>query len=515
MTNNFLKIHKNDILIMIGLFCLGIISRYIFRGDILYHWDSINFAYGIQEFNVAKGQPHVPGYILYVYLTKLVDIFFADAQITITTISCISSGLAIAWLYLLGKDMFNQRVGLYAAFFLASSPLFWFYGEIALPHSLDTLGVILAAWLLYKLRQGHTQYLVPCAVWLGIAGGMRPQTQVFLAPLILFAGWPLLWKRAFIAVAVVGVIDLLWFVPLLWLNGGPDAYFATMGAFSDRFQTTTNVLKGAGWFGFTRNVTKLALYTLYAWSLPLIPVILAEAKLLYTGQFRTSAFIKDNRLWFATLWIAPSFIYYLLIHMGQQGLVFVYLPMLLLLSAVAVDYLTEAPLTYRQMGMALLVLGNCIIFVLLPTYPLGSTSPKLLTVETLRRHDSYYQNRFDTINQEFPANNTVILATNWRFPQYYLPEYSLRPYTLISKRELGAGAPVVGKATLTATELGITPTIQGDVYVVIFDNDILPFNQSADRIKTTVMPNGEQLSYLQMKADEHLYVGPDAYWIME
>jgi len=167
------------------------------------------------------------------------------------------------------------------------------------------------------------------------------------------------------------------------------------------------------------------------------------------------------------------------------------------------------------MGMALLVLGNCIIFVLLPTYPLGSTSPKLLTVETLRRHDSYYQNRFDTINQEFPANNTVILATNWRFPQYYLPEYSLRPYTLISKRELGAGAPVVGKATLTATELGITPTIQGDVYVVIFDNDILPFNQSADRIKTTVMPNGEQLSYLQMKADEHLYVGPDAYWIME
>jgi hypothetical protein len=355
--------------------------------------------------------------------------------------------------------------------------------------------------------------MVPCAIWLGIAGGMRPQTQVFLAPLILFAGWPLLWKRAFIAVAIVSVIDLLWLIPLLWLNGGPDAYFATMAGFSDRFQTTTNVLKGAGWFGFTRNSTKLALYTLYAWSLPLIPVALAEVKLLYTGQFRTVTFIKDDRLWFAALWIAPSFIYYLLIHMGQQGLVFVYLPMLLLLSAAAVDYLTETPLTYRHASVALLVLGNCIIFILLPTYPLGGTSPKLLTVETLQLHDDYYQNRFETISQEFPADNTVILATNWRFPQYYLPEYPLQPYTLIGKRELGAGAPAVGKATLTATELGVTPTTEGDFYVIIFDDEILSFNQSTDRVETTIMPNGEQLSYLQMKADEHLYIGPDAYRI--
>ncbi|HXW01616.1 MAG TPA: hypothetical protein VEC93_24610, partial [Anaerolineae bacterium] len=55
---------KQDLLISVGLFALGVLSRLPFTGDILYHWDSINFALSLQHFDVAAGQPHVPGYIL-------------------------------------------------------------------------------------------------------------------------------------------------------------------------------------------------------------------------------------------------------------------------------------------------------------------------------------------------------------------------------------------------------------------------------------------------------------------
>lgn len=514
---------RQTLLTWLGLFILGIISRLPFRGEILYHWDSINFAYAIQEFDVAKGQPHVPGYILYVYLTRLVDFMFQDAQLTLTTISIVSSGLAVAWLYLLGKEMFNQTIGLIAALFLASSPLFWFYGEIALPHSLDTFAVILSAWFLYRLMDGQLQLAIPTAICLGIAGGFRPQTQVFLAPLILFVGLRLCWQRdiktittLIIAIVVLGVVDLVWFVPLLWLNGGPTEYFEIMGNFSDRFQTTTSVFKGAGLFGLTRNVTKLTLYTLYGWGLAIIPAGMAVGWLAYKRD--VPYLFRDKRFWFAFFWVMPSFLYYLLIHMGQQGLVFVYLPMLLLLSAVGLNYIAssiEIPYVGQMVAIGAIV-GNSLIFLALPAFPLGQTGPKLLNVDTLNQHDAYFLSRFEMIQEQFPPSQTLILATSWRFPQFYLPNYHWQPYKLISKRELGAGEPSVSEETvITPSELGLTSDAERYYYLIIFDNDILPFNRANDRLQFVSLSNGEQLAYIRFQEGEALYISPEFYDIVE
>jgi len=502
------------LIISIILFFVGAVSRFIFVGEIMYHWDSINFAYGIQEFNVAKGQPHVPGYILYVYLTQFIDLFFHDAQTTLTTISVISSGLAIVLLYLLGKEMFNQTIGIVAALFLATSPLFWFYGVIALPHSLDTLAVILTAWFLYKIIQGQTKLIIPAAIWLGIAGGFRPQTQVFLAPLVLFAGWHLGIKQAIIALVILFFVDLAWFVPLLWLNGGPTEYFEIMGKFSDRFQTTTNVLKGAGWFGFTRNASKLTLYTLYAWGVPLVLFLVGGVFWLFKRPYWRTV-VTDKRTWFVILWIGPSFVYYLLIHMGQQGLVFVYLPMLLLLSAAAI-YAIPWPQSRLQQGAIItVILANCIIFLIIPAFPLGSTGPKLLNLDTLAIHDAYYQSRFETIRQNFTSDNTVLLATNWRFPQYYLPEYRYEAYGVVAKRELGEGQSTVrDEYRYTGSQLGLTPDADGYFYLVIFDDILAEFNQSIDQTETMTLPNGQSLAYLRFDTQEAIFISPQYYGIV-
>lgn len=506
---------RDDVLIMAGLFILGLFSRLPFVGHILYHWDSINFALSLQHFDVAAGQPHVPGYILYVFLGQLVNAVVNNPQLTLVAISVVSSGLAVASLYGLSRVMFNREIGLLAALLLASSPLFWFYGEIALPHSLDTLAVIVAVWLFYRIRQGQVGLAVPAAIWLAFAGGLRPQTELFLAPLALYAGWRLGWRRGLVALAVLIIFSLAWVIPLFWLSGGPARYFEIMRAFTAEFNTTTTVFSG-GLFGLSRNMLKLTLYTVYGWGLALVPVlavVVLKAKYLKPQVIRST--LKDTRFWFMLLWIGPTLIYYIFIHMGQQGLVFVFLPALLLLSAGAVHLLDGSQSRYRHIAMAGLVIANAFIFIFAPTYPLETDRIKLLTAETLRQHDAYYLSRLEVLPQKFPEAHTLLLSSQWRFPQYYLPQYLLAPYGIIARWELGEGSSTrTGEVWVDGAQAGLTPDKDGFFYVVLFDDELLPFNNSPDRQEWLELPDGEKLAYLRFTADERLYIGPQFFSIV-
>jgi hypothetical protein len=249
-----------------ALFLGTVLSRLPFRSQILYHWDSVNFAFAMQRFDVAAEQPHSPGYIAYVWLCRLVDTLFQDPQTTMVWLSVVGSGVAAVAMYLLGRAMFDQRTGLVGALFLTTSPLFWFYGEIALPHAVDTFVVILSAWLLYEVTLGWVWAVMPAAVSLAIAGGVRQQTPVFLALLALFAGVRFLqrvgWRRGgrwgVLAVAVFGLLCAGWFLPLINSTGGPVHYLQVVGAFSERFDRTTSIFLGAGMGGLSRNLHKLA-----------------------------------------------------------------------------------------------------------------------------------------------------------------------------------------------------------------------------------------------------------------
>ena len=145
----------------LGLFALTMVSRIPFRSRILYHWDSVNLANGLARLDVLNEHPQPPGYIVYVWLCRLVSVATggaaaADANSSMVWVSVVASGGAVALLYLLATDLSGRRQGVVAALMLASSPLFWFYGEIALPHALDAFLVIAAVWLLARVRRGLT-----------------------------------------------------------------------------------------------------------------------------------------------------------------------------------------------------------------------------------------------------------------------------------------------------------------------------------------------------------------------
>ena len=208
-----------------GLLVLGLLSRGIFTTRMLYHWDLVNFAYALTDFDVAKAQPHIPGYILYVALLRVVNIFFNDPQASMVLVSVIASALAIVQLFRVGSLLFNRRAGLWAGLFLASSPLFWFYGEIALPHALDALFILVTIELLLRINRGEDYLSILTAIWLGIVGGFRPQTEFFLLPLAIYASRRTALRTRVYAALTLFITNLAWLVPMIVVTGSLQSYW--------------------------------------------------------------------------------------------------------------------------------------------------------------------------------------------------------------------------------------------------------------------------------------------------
>ncbi|MCG3207998.1 MAG: hypothetical protein FOGNACKC_01599 [Anaerolineae bacterium] len=493
---------ENNWLVTGVLFVVVIVSRYLFVSKILYHWDSVNFAMAIKEFDLSKGQPHPPGYIGYVWLTRLVDAFFNNAQTTLVLISVISSALAVVALFFLGKAMFGRTTGLIASVFLAFSPLFWFYGEIALPHTLDALLVIVAVWWLYETMRGDLRYLYPAVIMSAVAGGVRPQTLVFLAPLILFAIKRVGWRKFFVAIILGALICLAWFIPLMSWSGGVARYLEVTGDFSEQFQRNTSLFLGAGWVGLHRNIIKLTLYTTYGWSLAVIPAVVYGAYRLYQRRWPRD---WDSFL-FLGLWMVPAILFYLLAHMGQQGLTFVYLPGLMLISAESLRRLLPTNYSSLIAGVAAITLVNLVIFTLMPEYPLNTQTVRLLTQSTIANTDNYFQNRFDAIRRNFDPKTTVIVAANWHHLQFYLPEYHVVPFDVGAKWEINENAPTAQQLVVSPQDISLVTPANDNLKIVIFDPDLAAFNRDAVQTRLMTLPDGTVLGYLDWPTNKNLEV---------
>lgn len=210
--------------------------------------DSINFALGVRDFDVARHQPHPPGYPIYIAAAKLSTAVFRVAGVPAPEVR----GLAI-WSTLAGTAL----VFLLYAFFRAldgiprrafwttaivmASPLFWF---TALRPLSDTIGLAvtvgaqalivsaMAPTLLDPLRAGRL--LMAAGFVAGIAVGVRSQSFVLTLPLLALAivwpGSPIAWRARLASVLAVALGGLLWAVPLVVASGGIGDYMAALGS---------------------------------------------------------------------------------------------------------------------------------------------------------------------------------------------------------------------------------------------------------------------------------------------
>ncbi len=314
-------------------FLLGIVTRLPFRSHILYHWDSVNFALALRHFDITLHQPHPPGtFMLYLGLGKLFTLFTPDENAALVWLAVLLSGLGVMGMYLLGERLFGREVGLLAGALSLTSPLVWFHGEVALSYILEYAWVPLVVYAVYRMESRALGWLLAASLLLGLSGGVRPNTPVFLFPLWAWGvgrnRYP--WKQVFLLGVLPGALGALaWFVPMVALTGGLDRYIAVMQWWQAQHTAQSGTL-----IGIVEQSVRLAVYLFYALTAGVLVLLWGGWK--YAR--RLPALLRaDWRAQVMALWIVPGLLYLALIHIRQPGHTFTILPGVVLLTAVILD----------------------------------------------------------------------------------------------------------------------------------------------------------------------------------
>src|SRR5439155_1077557 len=162
---------RRDLVLGLAVALATVVSRIPLRAHLLPTWDAVQFALALERYDVVAHRPHPPGYILYVAAARIVDAFVGDATASLVWLSVAASGAAVFFVYRLAWMMYGRLAAAVAAIGLATSPLFWFYGEVGLPYAVEA--AVLGLGL-----------LVPVVVWAAaraVRSGFRSREWFLLA----------------------------------------------------------------------------------------------------------------------------------------------------------------------------------------------------------------------------------------------------------------------------------------------------------------------------------------------
>ncbi len=444
---------RRDLILALSLSALTLLSRWPYRARMLYNWDAVQFALALKEYDVAKHQPHPPGYILYVAAGRLLNAFLHDPTLSYVALAMLASAGATLVVYFLALALYDRLTALAAASLLAVSPLFWFYGSVGLTYAGEALFACLVAYLAYQTLLGSERYLFLSAVALGLAGGMRQSVLLLLFPLWLGSaalGIRSL-RRIGLALGLLALVVLSWFLPMIWLTGGLERYLLASNELYASVVRPTSVF-GASPLEGTLSQLRFVLESTLVGLGPL-----ALAALALPVYWRAGTWGRAE--WFLLAWVVPPVLVYTFVHFGQAGYVLTFLPALvILLSRVLLATLERAALCLARpqwrwgfvaATLTVLVFATGAFFVSARPLPVDYEVPRQglvgrvkedaqqwlwsRTAAALREHEAVLGGYVGTIRALYDPAETVVITElgnprsyPWlRHAMFYLPEYPL------------------------------------------------------------------------------------------
>jgi hypothetical protein len=441
---------RRDVVCALALAVLTVISRLPYRARMLYNWDAVQFALALKEYDVAKHQPHPPGYILYVGLGRMVTWLLQDATASYVVVAVVFSGATTFVVYFLAHAVYGRVTALAAATLLAVSPLFWFYGSVGLTYAAEALCASVIAYFAFRAARGSAADAWLAAGYLGLAGGVRQSILLLMFPLwmaAVLAGGGRRVRTAAIGLVIITAGVLAWFVPMIWLTGGLERYLVVSWQLADSVVRPTSIVGGP-----LEVTLRQSRYLLESVLVGLGPLALAAFLLPLYG--RRHGWGRPE--WLLLAWTAPPVLVYTLVHFGQAGYVLTFLPALvILLSRVLVAALSDAAAHPRlrvamtAAAVTLMVMVNGAFFVNARPAPRDFDSARPAwrqlardeahdwvfsrTAAALREHEHVMRTFVDAIRGLYAPEETVIITElgnprsyPWlRHAMFYLPEYSI------------------------------------------------------------------------------------------
>ncbi len=301
-------------------------SRWAVAPDILYEWDSANYALGMQEFDVYHHQPHPPGYPLFLAALRLAARLGGNE---VTPFLVVNSILGSAILLLMGW-LIRRTAGplgaLALAFAFSVCPPFWCQGASSTAYIAECFCSVACGGLALALVRRRISLLL-AALLLGLVLGIRPSGTVGLTPVVLLGALlsrPRLsdWIKAAVG---FGAACSVWFFPLIIYGGGWVKYrMASDALFA--WQLDIGSVFGGDWSTVPHNGGTLSRYLID--SMNLLWIALAGNAILVV--------IKRPMVWrtagLLACWVVPGVAVYTLHHLAKSAYVLTLAPATFLMT---------------------------------------------------------------------------------------------------------------------------------------------------------------------------------------
>ncbi len=381
--------------------------------------DSVNFALGVRDFDVAAHRPHPPGYPVYIALgkaaTAITNLAIDGAQSAVEAkalglLSLFAGLCAIPLLYRLFASLSGDDTdsGLDLPAFAAtaitvSCPLFWYLAVRpmsdlpGLAFALASAACLMLAWRRQRPSIDGDRRLPPAAMaasgrmivagafLAALAIGMRSQTMWLTLPLLLVVLFDRIGRGVAGALLGGGTMfvagGLLWGVPLLVASGGLNAYLAALGSQAGEDFTSGEML-------FTNPNPRAAAFALlrtfiFPWDATALGVVV----LILAAAGAVQLLLRDRR---SLAPIAAISVPYLIFHLLFQDTSFVRyaLPIVPVVAFLAVRGAGMLAASAVPIAAAAISVGGVAVASPVLVAYVGEASPTVRVIEAMHAEAS-------------------------------------------------------------------------------------------------------------------------------
>jgi hypothetical protein len=403
-----------------GLFAVGLLSRWATRTQLVQAWDAGNFVLALTRFDLEGHAPHMPGVFWgLIALGRLFQpLFGGDGVAALEAVNALAAASALPCGWWLGNRFGGPRVGAWLVGLLFSAPLLWYYASQPLSYGVELGWVVAIGCCAWCLAAGDGRFVLPLAALMATAGGIRPNTPLFLLPLVVVCCWRG-WRRGVAGWRFAAGVALGLGLLAAW--GG--AFLAEVGGF-ERFWPLFQSWKGDH-SGQSRGGGLLGNVWLLLRSVGLsAPAALALALFWPRRPAPEAAPIplasSRWRALFLALWITPSALYLTLVHFTRMGHATTLLPAVALALAWRLGGASaaKAPLGWPR-DLALVVAAQTLLFLLVPGDRFAAS---------LRDFDREWGQGIAAARRFDPATTLVVTTGRSNLRAYRLPSVHLPAY---------------------------------------------------------------------------------------
>ncbi len=234
--------------ILLALIAFAIYVSFMSIG--LDDFDSHTFALAIENPGIALVTVHAPGFPIYLFISKLIQLMVGDTRLALTLVSAICGALGIVFVAKIGSLAAGEKAGFISAGLLLFTPGYWSNSEVALSDIPGISFVLLAIFLFLCAQEKRSALdLVAGCLVTGLLLGVRPHNAI---PVVIAGIWAIVKTRRlrsanFQSIALAAIAGLLaismWLAPIALAFNGLDGYVNHLANYREHVQNSDSLFR--------------------------------------------------------------------------------------------------------------------------------------------------------------------------------------------------------------------------------------------------------------------------------